>query len=395
MSLKRYRYTGKERDEETALYYHGARYYAPWLGRWTAPDPLGLRDGPNPYGYVRCNPVRLVDPTGTQCDDTIQTCRAQTSQSVEMTDQASSVTGHLADQPQDNPAAQVALAEGNFGGAQPPVDMAKIVNDVKAQAAGQPSVYVKQAIYAQNLAQEQSEEEAYKFQEHEREVANDMPTGIEGVTPVLGMAESGIVRYKHKDYILGTADMLLAVSDALMVKALVVSGAKLAISGSARLLAAAAAEETATIGLTRPIRLPIVNPHFTPTKSAADVFQGFTENVAGRLQANPRLFSKYLSPSEQRFVSRGLWAERIKFGNAVERAMAETSEPSGLLIHTGEIRPYNLGGADFVGARGTAFEGLEFQVTSENGFGSHFANSPEGTIFGIYPKYPVLYPSCP
>src|SRR5262249_131719 len=31
---KRYRYTGKERDEENGLYYHGARYYACWLGRW-------------------------------------------------------------------------------------------------------------------------------------------------------------------------------------------------------------------------------------------------------------------------------------------------------------------------------------------------------------------------
>ena len=45
VSLKRYRYTGKERDEETGLYYHGARYYAPWLGRWTAADPAGLIDG--------------------------------------------------------------------------------------------------------------------------------------------------------------------------------------------------------------------------------------------------------------------------------------------------------------------------------------------------------------
>ncbi|HYJ82982.1 MAG TPA: toxin TcdB middle/C-terminal domain-containing protein, partial [Allosphingosinicella sp.] len=32
---KRYRYTGKERDEESGFYYHGARYYAPWLARWT------------------------------------------------------------------------------------------------------------------------------------------------------------------------------------------------------------------------------------------------------------------------------------------------------------------------------------------------------------------------
>jgi len=65
VSAKRYRYTGKERDEETGLYYHGARYYAPWLGRWTAADPAGLVDGTNLYAYVRDNPVRLVDPNGT------------------------------------------------------------------------------------------------------------------------------------------------------------------------------------------------------------------------------------------------------------------------------------------------------------------------------------------
>ena len=38
---KRYRYTGKERDEESGLYYHGARYYAPWLARWIAVIPQG------------------------------------------------------------------------------------------------------------------------------------------------------------------------------------------------------------------------------------------------------------------------------------------------------------------------------------------------------------------
>ena len=41
VSGKRYRYTGKERDEETGLYYHGARQYAAWLGRWTRADQAG------------------------------------------------------------------------------------------------------------------------------------------------------------------------------------------------------------------------------------------------------------------------------------------------------------------------------------------------------------------
>lgn len=66
VSHKRYRYTGKEKDEETGLYYHGARYYAPWLGRWTSADPIGLGDGPNTYAYVHGGPIGGRDPTGLQ-----------------------------------------------------------------------------------------------------------------------------------------------------------------------------------------------------------------------------------------------------------------------------------------------------------------------------------------
>jgi len=64
VSRKRYRYTGKERDEETGLYYHGARYYAPWLGRWTAADPAGIKGGINNYGYCHENPIILMDSDG-------------------------------------------------------------------------------------------------------------------------------------------------------------------------------------------------------------------------------------------------------------------------------------------------------------------------------------------
>jgi RHS repeat-associated protein len=62
---KRFRYTGKERDDETGFTYHGARYYAPWLGRWTAADPIGTGDGLNLYAYVGGRPVGSVDPGGT------------------------------------------------------------------------------------------------------------------------------------------------------------------------------------------------------------------------------------------------------------------------------------------------------------------------------------------
>jgi RHS repeat-associated protein len=65
MSLKRYRYTGKERDEESGLYYHGARYYAPWLGRWVSCDPKLLIDGIDLYLYCKDSPIDLRDPKGT------------------------------------------------------------------------------------------------------------------------------------------------------------------------------------------------------------------------------------------------------------------------------------------------------------------------------------------
>ncbi|MDB5279413.1 MAG: spvB [Ferruginibacter sp.] len=63
-TAKRYRYTGKERDEESGLYYHGARYYAPWLARWTAVDPTGIKDGINDYVYCSNNPVLKKDLNG-------------------------------------------------------------------------------------------------------------------------------------------------------------------------------------------------------------------------------------------------------------------------------------------------------------------------------------------
>ncbi|MEK6675309.1 MAG: RHS repeat-associated core domain-containing protein, partial [Planctomycetota bacterium] len=58
---KRYRYTGMERDEESGLCYHGARYYAPWLGRWIGCDSVM---NTNLFFYANNNPVVLMDLNG-------------------------------------------------------------------------------------------------------------------------------------------------------------------------------------------------------------------------------------------------------------------------------------------------------------------------------------------
>lgn len=73
---KRYRFTGKERDEESGLYYHGARYYAPWLVRWISCDPKLSREHKqinqtpqksqrlNIYLHVVDNPQIYIDRDG-------------------------------------------------------------------------------------------------------------------------------------------------------------------------------------------------------------------------------------------------------------------------------------------------------------------------------------------
>ena len=66
ISLKRYRFSGKERDDETGFYYFGTRYYVAWLGRWTSSDPGGFVDGLNLFEYCSNNPVVIHDPNGMQ-----------------------------------------------------------------------------------------------------------------------------------------------------------------------------------------------------------------------------------------------------------------------------------------------------------------------------------------
>ena len=64
----RYKFTGKELDNSTDLYFYEARYYDAWLGRFISPDAV-IPDPFDPqalnrYSYVRNNPVIMTDPSG-------------------------------------------------------------------------------------------------------------------------------------------------------------------------------------------------------------------------------------------------------------------------------------------------------------------------------------------
>ena len=63
---EKFTYTGKELDDESGLYYYGARYYDAEVGRFTSVDPVP--DAGNRYVYVRNNPLRLTDPDGREVD---------------------------------------------------------------------------------------------------------------------------------------------------------------------------------------------------------------------------------------------------------------------------------------------------------------------------------------
>jgi len=61
-------YTDQEKDEETELYYYGARYYDPRLASFLSTDPIigdvYLPIYLNAYAPMHHNPVKLIDPDG-------------------------------------------------------------------------------------------------------------------------------------------------------------------------------------------------------------------------------------------------------------------------------------------------------------------------------------------
>ena len=61
-----FRYTGREFDAETSLYYMRARYFDPSTGRFLNEDPIGFAGGSDFYSYVDGDPTSLVDLLGLQ-----------------------------------------------------------------------------------------------------------------------------------------------------------------------------------------------------------------------------------------------------------------------------------------------------------------------------------------
>lgn len=62
---EKYKFTEKERDNETNYDYFGARYYNSKIGLWNSADPMADKyPGLSPYNYCVGNPLRIIDPNG-------------------------------------------------------------------------------------------------------------------------------------------------------------------------------------------------------------------------------------------------------------------------------------------------------------------------------------------
>jgi len=64
---EKFKFSGKELDSSN-LYYFGARYYNPTIGRFTQVDPI-YKAEESPYMYANNNPIKYTDPTGKQIED--------------------------------------------------------------------------------------------------------------------------------------------------------------------------------------------------------------------------------------------------------------------------------------------------------------------------------------
>ncbi len=212
-AAKRYRYTGMERDEETGLEYHSARYYIPWLGRWLSADPIGIKDGTNLYRFSRNNPLNLIDTNGLECRNT---------------DDKGNMYDICIDDGQKFP-----------------------TEDIKTTSDGHRYYHIpasNKTVFIDPIVITGSKDEESTDKKNNNSV--EEPGFAEGMIPIWGSGKSAVHHFQEGNYGRGILYTGLAITDIFLVKALVVGVVKgVAIKGAATLAARELAAKEAAAAL--------------------------------------------------------------------------------------------------------------------------------------------------
>jgi RHS repeat-associated protein len=258
---KRYRYTGKERDEESGLYYYGARYYVPWLGRWTSCDPAGFVDGPNLFAYVLNNPVGANDPYGTQAadepkeefyaDGTDPETGAYESYSVTPDLETNEYLAFEPDVITASPQKTNTSSPAHTDAQTPQIIFESQPFDVDAwmaqvsEALQQTETPGYKAALGMAMAEQARQAEFEREMKDEAELEKELP-GLGGsLIPIYGNGKSFLVHVKHGNYGRATFYAVMTVGDVFIVKSIVVGVGKAAAEGVGKALAARAGRSLA------------------------------------------------------------------------------------------------------------------------------------------------------
>lgn len=363
----RYRYTGKERDEETGFGYHGARYLAHWLGRWISCDPIRLVGGENLFTYVGNRPISHIDPKGTL----EKKPPSSGTEALERFKAAHPILG------------------GVYSG------FVKLGVLVEKPANRQDSI---DRVIESTGGKRVSPEAANQLLHHP---VDSVTKGFkrtfsrEGAVALLtltGAVEKTKIDMSSKSDVAET--LTIAGGGAKRTHTIVAIAAQTGrtvktgnnIRSNSSVVPNTKANRAAIKQDAKPkTHLPVVGGHFSghSKKSPEQLIQGAVEPISNRMRSNPRLMSLHLTKGQIGLSYLGRWAQRIVFGNAVENALANSTRHTGILEQVGHVRPFKLGGPDFVGKG--PWSGLNIQITSIKQLETHMENQAyKGTIYGVH-----------
>jgi RHS repeat-associated protein len=142
---QRFLFSGKELDEETGLYYFGARYYDPVRVRWASIDPADRFEAPqtsivlHPYQYGLWRPGRMIDPDGrAERDKTVQ--GAAEGAGTQPANDAIARARHNSEASRLDPSSSSARTELKMRMREQPSPAGKVFSEVKQPAGTPPRV---------------------------------------------------------------------------------------------------------------------------------------------------------------------------------------------------------------------------------------------------------------